>query len=480
MVNRQSNKGLKYIGNIGLIISIFIFVSGLVSQNSLGLLLSVSVIWTSLVIYNFDRRRFALFSFYITFFAFLLGTAIVGYFDETVSLRFSNEEALLHTYKCLYIALLSAHVGSCFSGKLKFRIGNRPVIKETPQIENYKDNSNIQMASKYVFLFCSLFSIALALEKMAFTIITGSYTSSYINLASSLPSFFQKIDGMTSYAFFIYLACLPDPQRSKLVFADQILISLLLLIHGQRTPIVMTALTIVLYIVLYENEIGEPFKYIRKRTYVLALILFPFLLTFFDFFMAFRDGRTYTFVGLWNSVEHIVASLGGSVNVIGYGYIHDGSFPANKIYSLGGIIDFITKNVFSRLVFGTKVYGGNNALNALNGNSFSHAITYIVRPSSYLTGYGMGSSYIAEAFHDFGYIGVIIFSFVYGVFLQKVSSLKKGKTIRNAVIIMATYFIFVAPRSNADSFIAEFFNFSFLLTAAIVYFLSRSIKTNRR
>lgn len=92
----------------------------------------------------------------------------------------------------------------------------------------------------------------------------------------------------------------------------------------------------------------------------------------------------------------------------------------------------------------------------------------------------MGSSYIAEAFHDFGYIGVIIFSFVYGVFLQKVSSLKKGKTIRNAVIIMATYFILVAPRSNADSFIAEFFNFSFLLTAAIVYFLSRSIKTNRR
>ena len=64
MVNRQSNKSLKYIGNIGLIISIFIFVSGLVSQNSLGLLLSVSVIWTSLVIYNFDRQRFALFSFF--------------------------------------------------------------------------------------------------------------------------------------------------------------------------------------------------------------------------------------------------------------------------------------------------------------------------------------------------------------------------------------------------------------------------------
>ena len=82
MVNRQSNKSLKYIGNIGLIISIFIFVSGLVSQNALGLLLSVSVIWASLVIYNFDRRRFALFSFYITFFAFLLGTAIVGYFDN--------------------------------------------------------------------------------------------------------------------------------------------------------------------------------------------------------------------------------------------------------------------------------------------------------------------------------------------------------------------------------------------------------------
>ena len=483
MVNDQGKTRktkLIYVGNIGIIISIFIFISGLASQDSLGLLLAVSVIWISLVIYNFDRHRFALFSFYITFFAFLLGTAIVGYFDETVSLRFNDGEALLHTYKCLYIALIAVHIGSWFARNTKFRIRKRVYDSKESTNEGYKDNSSIRIASKYFFLFCSVFSIALALEKMAFTLITGSYTLSYINLKSSLPSFFQKIDGMTLYAFFIYLACLPDPKKSKLVFADQFLISILLLIHGQRTPIVMTVLTIAIYIVLYENEIGEPFKYIKKRTYVLALAIFPFLLTFFDFFMAFRDGRTYTFVGLWNSVEHIIASLGGSVNVIGYGYTYSSSFPANKIYSLGGVIDFITKNIFSKLIFGTEVYSGYSAQYALNGNSFSHAITYIVKPTSYLAGYGMGSSYIAEAFHDFGYVGVIIFSFLYGVILQKVGYIKRGKTIRNAVIIMATYFILVAPRSNADSFIAEFFNFSFLLTVAVIYFFSRTVKTSKQ
>ena len=146
-----------------------------------------------------------------------------------------------------------------------------------------------------------------------------------------------------------------------------------------------------------------------------------------------------------------------------------------------GVIDFITKNVLLRPILGTTIYEGNTIEMALYGNSYGQTITYLGwGPAVYLAGRGMGSCFIAEAFHDIGFLGIVLFSVIYGIVLTKVNKLQKGHWIKNAIILIALYHILYAPRDSAGSFISAFFNYSFIVTILIIYFLSKCLKSRKR
>ena len=446
-------------------VSLMCFVIGSVFSDEILLLIAVCLAWIYLLIKNFKRSKVTILAFIFSFFAFLLGTAVISQFDRSVALKVSGHETIVHTYCCLYVALFTFNIGTILADRTWFKINSY-------DMKNTINDIGIQRASKYVFYLAAVVSLLLAGEKCAYTLLTGSYTSSYISFISVFPSIFSKIDGMRSFAFFIFLATLPNPRKAKMVFIIEFMISFLMMIYGQRTGIVLTLLIIFIYCILYENIESKPYSIIKRRNYFWAIILTPFLLVFFDFNMAYRDGRQYEFVGIFQSVEHILASLGGSVNVIGYAYNRAEYLPTGKLYSLGGIIDFFTKNFITRW-FGVEIYTQNSVQHALYGNELSHALTYSVNPTSYLAGYGMGSCYIAETYHDFGYFGISLFSIIYGIILTKANKLRKGNCVSNTIIIISLYSIIVAPRNSADSFLSSFFNFSFLITLAIIWVISK-------
>ena len=95
---------------------------------------------------------------------------------------------------------------------------------------------------------------------------------------------------------------------------------------------------------------------------------------------------------------------------------------------------------------------------AIKGNSLSNALSYKVL-WSYLSGSGVGTCYIAELFHDFGYIGVAIGSIIYGYVMQKINRI--WNSCHNNIWIVAVGFAMVeafikAPRWNYDIFVAYF------------------------
>lgn len=464
------------IAKLIIFLTIPIFALGIIyGDNSLACW-TVIALWLAIFIIKFSRKNVMILAFLITFFMFLLGELLINQFEET-AFHAESLASEMHAYTCIYISLLFFYFGTKMEN-IKFSIGNSKRYYQNTNVKN-RNIYYIQKACKCLYLLFAMCSLAEALEKLMLSLAMGSYTATFINYKSMLPGVVSKLADMADMVFFIFLATLPDPRKAKSVFGLKVLISLIMLAFGTRNPIVLTFLIISIYCVFYENIYSGAYTIIPKWVYCVCVGLIPFVLMFFDFIMAYRDGRIYDSNGIIDSVKHIVASLGGSVNVITYGFENATNLP-DKIYSLGGITDFFTQNVIARTIFDIQQYSGNTVGMALYGNRFSYALTYLVKPSSYLAGYGMGSSYIAEVFHDFGYVGVAIINVLYGKICTTTSSLKKDSIIRNTIVLMSSYAILTAPRSYADGFISCFFNFSFILTVFLVFVVAKIIKSRKK
>ena len=185
----------------------------------------------------------------------------------------------------------------------------------------------------------------------------------------------------------------------------------------------------------------------------MGLIAFPFLLVGLGIFSKIRTGDKIEFSNVGDSIVDFVYNNGVSVNVIKRSYELDSRLRSDRFYSL----HFLHDGVFG-LVFGSDG-AGNNADKATEGYHLAHALPYLMFRDKYLEGAGTGTSYIAELYHDFGYIGVAIGSIIYGYVMQKINRI--WNSCHNNIWIVAVGFAMVeafikAPRWNYDIFVAYF------------------------
>lgn len=95
----------------------------------------------------------------------------------------------------------------------------------------------------------------------------------------------------------------------------------------------------------------------------------------------------------------------------------------------------------------------------------------------------MGTCYVAELFHDFGYVGVAIGNFVYGCVMTSIGKIwNKVKTYN--VWITAIGFAMVesfikAPRWNYDIFVAYFLDLGMWMSFIAVYFIAKFWRAGR-
>ena len=454
--------------------SLTTFFVGLYFKDQNSALIGVATMWIYAIITYWQRETVNLLAFMLTFFTFLLGNVFLSQIDNIATgLLAFDIDIIIHTYVCLYLGIAFTYIGYLIAKQKKYRLGTYHFDVAT------KGNTNtqsIRTACKWLYMLTALCAILAASEKVIFYKVAGDYSAYYTSFSSALPGFITRIAECNAFVFFFYLATLPDPRKSKLILGSYFFVGLLGLLYGQRNQIIMAIIMIVLYIIMYENFADRKYSIIKRKHYFIALILIPFILLFLDFYMYYREGRAYNFTSIIDSLKNLMKNLGGSVNVIAYGRKMADQFPMGKLYSFGGVIDFLTKNVLVKSIFGTEIYHDQTVQMALNGNSFGQTITYLVYPQAYIAGHGMGSCYLAEAFHDFGYFGVAIFSMVYGYILSKANRLIGSSVVRNAILLISVYQIIYSPRAEAGSFLSAYFNFSFIGTVLIIYILASSIK----
>ena len=383
------------------------------------------------------------------------------YLDYTEGVVLFDENTQNHIYLSILIALISIFFGYFFA-RFGADYKNNEVNKEKELL--VQSSSLILFYLSYIPYITIEFLRVIKVREIGYT---GLYLENIVNLPYIITLFAY---GCRIY-FFIYLSTLPSKNKSRLPIILFFIYSAVSLFTGNRSTFVVNVSLIFIYYIFRSKNSSVRDNWINERNIIFIIILVPILLYLLDLVGNIRFNNTLFEQESSSTLIDIFVKQGVSSSVIGYGKIYNYKIP-EKIYSFGDIYEKIRFNPISVLVMGGKFISGNSVERAINGNSFAHIISYIVLPFGYLRGRGLGTTYIAEAYHDFGYLGIILFSFIYGVILKKCRNFENSNYFKRSIILIVLGSLLMTPRSNADDILSIFLQteviFSFILLRLLI------------
>lgn len=406
--------------------------------------------------------------FLIAFFTFLMGRMVLPLFYDISNLLFDiggadfSKKTQVHMYVCLFLSLFSVFLGYKYVS-----LGNK---KPNVRFSDKQTIAKIKSYSKRIIYFSYLFALVQILEKV-YVVIKNGYTALYLDYESQLPYIFILIAGWFFHAFYIFLATLPTKKEAKIPIILYLSIATISIGSGQRGSFVLGFLFVIMYLFIRNTLRPGNSPWIGKKGIIGLLITLPALLVFLFLMVYIRSDNDSTFST--NFLISFFYQQGVSVEVIGYTYDYEKYFPTGKIYLLGEIVDYIKHNMFTRILFDTKVVEPQTVQHALEDNSLDAAITYIVKPYYYLNGGGLGGCFIAEAWKDFGYMGVCVVSCFYGLLIAKIPIwCRKNVWVSSVGLAMFNQIIF-APRAHAIKPFSIFLSVNVLLIYVFIYIVSK-------
>ena len=114
------------------------------------------------------------------------------------------------------------------------------------------------------------------------------------------------------------------------------------------------------------------------------------------------------------------------------------------------IFNFFTNNFLGKWLFNPVIYQGQTVELALNGNNYGATLFYLFNPKSYLAGNAMGTCYIAECLHDFGWVAAALVSCLYGYLLCTLDRALEKNSRRIASWKTMILFLFADGISRRD------------------------------
>lgn len=403
------------------------------------------------------KTNIVMLCFLISFFIFLLGREFIFEYLDVPRYYIFNDDIEIKTQICLLISLFGLVIGTFIGRRLAphdrlLRIDNDVVLK------------NVSKTLYYIF------SIPLFIE--LFINITYIQNTGYINSYESndsivrVPLYISMFSGMTPMAFYLFLATKPEKSEAVFPILLYLFYSILTLLTGKRFPFVASLLIIAIYFVLRDSDKD---RWLKKKYYYILAGGLPFLIVGLSVFDYVRVGND---IGYKNFIEMFIGffdQLGGSINVIKRVIFYSDELNPVMIYSFDGLTSLILENGIFKRIFDITVYEGNSAAHALQGHSLAHTLSYLTYGNEYLLGRGVGSCYIAELFHDFGYIGVFLGSILYGWVMKRISTIDFKSPYYIALALAMINSLLLAPRGGFDSFLSRTFGIKELTVIGVVW-----------
>lgn len=485
---------IKILRLVSLIGSIPWFILGVTFEHAALLLLSILVLFTHNILYCFEGfyKKVIFFSFNMSFFVFLIGKMVVvqffGYKGEGLGifgLAFYDIITVKTILVSQYLSLLGLFIGYIIIQKVDLKFLGRKKEYSTHFISHFR------LVSLSFFYFCIVFRLYYLWE-MKQTVQSQGYYEVFATFTSSLPSVLVLFSQMFDVAFFAYLATNPTKKKSIFPIGVFMLEGLLGAMAGHRSGLMLNLVIVFIYFAIRsiqekpkaQIEIKSPKKkWLGAKELFLVSLSLPAVLVYMTIIGMKRGNRVQETGGFFDSILNFFYTQGISANLIGYGQQFKEYLPMKGFYTLGPAAEFIDNKII-RPIQGTPELTGQTFERATEGFLFAHTISYLIMPALYLGGVGYGSSFIAEFYVDFSFVGVFLGSVLYGAILFVLFYL-----LRNANIIVVTFALIMtraimfAPRGAAMSFIVSAFTPSKIVAILIIIIgtiLLRSLIGNKR
>lgn len=382
-----------------------------------------------------------------------------------------DDDANLHSHICIMISLIFLYFGYKVKRK-KSKIVFFKSSSDEDFIYNLRNTSKLFFYVSFPILFIE------TIYKVIFVVANG-YLSYYVSYSSLLPSFLSKIQDLAPIALCVFLATMPSKAEAKRPMILYFIYMAISILTGQRGTLVYNLVFIIGYLVYRNHRYNNGEVWISKRTIFLLVLCVPFLFVFLFIYGYVRADSEIVYNSFLDTFLRFFVNIGSSSKVIKAGFVHADEIPKWRFYSFGDILNYFK---YSRLFhpFSSQTINVHSAEYALNSHSFDALISYLTMKTSFLNGQGAGSSFIAVLYADFGYIGIAVGSFIYGMIFKSITYLDlEDGWLKNSIKLYMLLFIMRAPRGSYDGFIAPVVNLFFVACILLIYFAANSINRRR-
>lgn len=467
--------------NIKTINLLIVYAAAILLLGVLSIIKQVSVllgiaflIFITIIIYCMHdmKNRAALLMFVLSFFIFLLGGEMtVQYFGMPFENTFSKEIDA-HAFLCLALSLVFLLAGFVAADHLHFHPGGDP---ESRRLMATLDNEDAKSVIRRIGLIGSWIafvpSVIRGIESGLYVMANG-YVSYYTTYKTHLPGIVTTLGQMYTMFFIIFIATCPSRKECTLPIMAYVCNGALMLLSGRRLTVGSALLVIICYMIIRHFMDPKEGWLTRRRVilggiFLLLLIGFLYMYRFIRYNMSLEGrGGPQIFLNFFNQ-------QGISIDIIKFQQLYKGDRLG--CVSLYYTIRYLRSSIFTRNFFSfpRELYEMRTAQTALYTNNLADYIAFLYNERSYYQGYGLGSCYIAEAFHDWGYAGVALVNFIYGWVFNKFFTFE-GKRIsiwRIAIGFMLLERLMVTPRYGADYVMECFYNLTnmIIFVSAIIY-----------
>lgn len=408
------------------------------------------------------KNRITLALFLLSFFVFLLGRDFILFITKADWKEGYSTDVINHFQVSILLSLFGIFLGYIMT-------------KNNHKIKNIKSNiTTMKSIYKYVVTFYMLVSIiyvAFIVQRIIFVQNYG-YETFYLEFEYSIPFINSIVQQLFYILFTLILVTYPSKERLKPIIITYVLVSILFWFTGQRGTTMLNLFILFWYFAKRDIPIVKIQKtnWLKKRYYVILIVLAPIILSLAYWYSFLRSDMTISDYSLIRGVTGFFESQGRTKRVIMEGYTLINQFPGSKpMYFLSPISNFFSQNRFFSIFFDTPLFKAHTIEYALNGYDFGATISYLILGTNYLNGAAVGSSYIAEVFIAFGYIGVFIFNFLLGKIIKKIEFTLQYRWYYAIFILLAYKYLLFIPRDRALAWIFKGFNFT---TIFIIIFIA--------
>lgn len=450
-----------------LLISVLLFLILFLRLNNVAVALLFSAFCFILLdLFRHANKNKLMILYLCTLFVFLMGRILSVHvlgMEEKAYVPLLTDEATKSMLGILLLSILSLYIGYIVGIRKPWQLK----FKFISITENEEYRNSLRRISKPLVIVLYAISIAENIVRIQFIRNVG-YFESYLS-RYYFPSVLSMLADITPVVSAIYLATLPskkDIAFPSFVFCVALCTNAL---GGFRYKLVSGLLLIIFYC-LERSEIDQV-RWIKKGTVVVLCLLVPVFIVVLQYMSNWRLGQT-VYRPYFQQLAEFFYSVGGSGYLIGYSHMYRDYLTARNVwFSFGRVWKFFVGNPLAKAIFNPTIYLNQTVENALYGRSFGDAITYLTRRSSFLSGYGMGSCYIAELFLDFSYFGVFVGNLFIGSIIKKVGKLSKN-TAANFLLIFFVMLIFRTPRDTFDYVLIEFLGIKNIVTVIALHLIA--------